>query len=224
MFKNHPNYKCICLGSIGKDEYGTKIIESLESSGTIPLFEIQEEHKTSRCACAIANKERCLLPEIRASTHLSMDFVKKNIDTINKCDILLVEGYFVIEKFDIVKHLVEEFKDKKITFTLSATFMVEAFYDRMLEIANQSHIVICNNEEASSFSKSSSTDFEEVAAIIHKQLKPLNRILIITCGKNPAIVSRWNYNLDCFDYVLKSTVYPLTNDEIVDTDGAGDGI
>jgi sugar/nucleoside kinase (ribokinase family) len=102
--------------------------------------------------------------------------------------------------------------------------MVETFYDRMLEVANQSHILVCNHEEAEIFAKIKSDNHEDVALAIHKSLKPLDRTLIITCGKYPVIVSKYNYDLECFDYVLKSFVYPIPNDEIVDTNGAGDCI
>jgi sugar/nucleoside kinase (ribokinase family) len=226
MLNKNPYFGCKLLGCIGNDSYGKTIQGALEKAGVEPLLEISKEHKSSRCACAIFLRERCLMPQIRASTHLSMDFVNKNIDKICESELLYVEGYFVIEKYDIVQHLVKAFheKNKQVAFTLSATFMVENFYERMLEIANQSHFLVCNNEEATAFSKCTSSNMEDVALAIHKLLMPMNRLLIITCGKEPTVLSRYNYEQQCFDFVLKSYVYPLSVDEIVDTNGAGDGI
>jgi adenosine kinase len=212
------------LGCIGNDTYGQKIQDALQKVNVKNLLEINQEHKTSRCACGIYLKERCLMPQIRASTLLSMDFVEKNLESIIRNDLLLIEGYFVIEKFDIVQRLVKHFRDnnKKIVFTLSATFMVENFHDKMLEISNESDIVVCNNEEASAFCKSTSTCMEEVAETIHKLLKPRDRLLIITCGQKPVIISKYSYENKCLDFVLKSSVYPVPKEEIVDTNGAGD--
>jgi sugar/nucleoside kinase (ribokinase family) len=100
--------------------------------------------------------------------------------------------------------------------------MIDNFYDKMLEISNQSHLVICNHEEAEAFSKTTDTDYEKVALEMHKILKPLDRIIIITCGKDPVIVSKYNYEKQSMDYIVKSSVYPVSSDEIVDTNGCGD--
>lgn len=114
---------------------------------------------------------------------------------------------------------------KKVAFTLSATFMVENFHDKMLNVCNHSQIIFCNNEEAEIFSKSSVKDNEkEHAQAIHRLLSPDNsRILVITCGKHPVHVSRWDYDNDHFDFTFSSYVTPVHTDEIVDTNGCGDG-
>ena len=212
------------LGCIGGDNYGQKISEALNSAGVKPILEVREDLKSSRCAVGIHLKERCLMPEIRASTMLSMDFVKSNLDSISEASLLLIEGYFVIEKYEIIKFLTNHFRssNKKVAFSLSAVFMVENFYDKMLEISNQSHLIFCNNEEAEAFSKVTSNNWEEVSIAIHKLLTPLDRILVITCGKHPVYISKYDYTLDKLDFALQSFVYPVSSEEIVDTNGCGD--
>jgi adenosine kinase len=212
------------LGCIGNDTYGKKISEALQQANVEPVLEIREDMLSSRCAVAVHLKERCLVPEIRASTMLSMDFVEKNLEKILKASIFLIEGYFVIERYDIILKLAEEFAklNKTIAFTLSAVFMVEAFRDRILEISNKSHIIFCNNEEAEAFTKNTSGNFEEISIQMHKTLKPLDRIIVITCGKNPVVISKYNYTEDKLDFLLKSYVYDVKDEEIVDTNGCGD--
>lgn len=189
-----------------------------------PLLEISEDQLTSRCGVAVHLKERCLVPQIRASTHLSPEFVQKNIDVISQSEILLIEGYFVIEKYNIVLDLIKHFTEikKTIAFTLSATFMVQAFYDRMLEVSNQSHIIFCNHEEAQLFSKINSENWDEISVAIHKILKPLDRILVITCGVDPVVISRFDYETNALDFILKSSCKLIKEEEIVDTNGCGD--
>jgi len=169
-------------------------------------------------------KKRGLLPQIRASTLLSSEFVEKNLEIILNAHLLLVEGYFVIEKFDIVKMLVSHFHriHKKVVFTLSATFMVEAFADKMLEISNQSNLIFCNSEEAESFTKLKTNNIEELSIALHKMLVPLDRVIVITCGSDPTYVSKYDYQQGQLDYILKSFVYPVKSEEIVDTNGCGD--
>jgi adenosine kinase len=155
---------------------------------------------------------------------LSMDFVTKNLAEIKQCEILLVEGYFVIEKYEIVKFLVDEFNKagKKVAFTLSATFMIDNFYDKMLEISNKSDIIFCNEDEAYAFAKYKSDLIDNVAMEIHRLLEPRERLVVITCGALPV-------NSSTFDYekrMLSSTntsVSAVEKDSIVDTNGCGDG-
>lgn len=212
------------LGCIGKDSYGNKISENLAAVNVNPLLEIREDRESSRCGVGIFLKERVLVPEIRASTMLSMDWVNKNMSEISKSEILLVEGYFVIEKFDIVQFLVDTFnkENKKVAFTLSATFMVDNFYDKMLEISNKSDLIFCNEEEAYSFAKIRSENMEEVAIAIHKILEPRNRILVITCGSLPVVVSKFDYEKNQISTLIKTEVPELTGEQIVDTNGCGD--
>lgn len=210
------------LGCIGKDNYGTKISENLEKVNVKPLLEVKDDLLSSRCGVGICQKERCLVPQIRASTMLSMDFVNANMSEIEKSEILLVEGYFVIEKFDIVKHLVSKFNDnkKKVAFTLSATFMIDNFYDKMLEISNNADIIFCNEDEAMAFSKVKSDNMLEVSEAIHKVLTPRDRIVIVTCGSQPVIVTEMK-NGEIVQRVTEN-VAQLSESEIVDTNGCGD--
>ena len=47
----------------------------------------------------ICQKERCLLPHIKASNCLTDDFVSEHQNEIYDHDALLIEGYFLQEKY-----------------------------------------------------------------------------------------------------------------------------
>jgi adenosine kinase len=224
MLDKDETHRCMLLGCIGNDSYGKRIEEALAKAGVKPVLEVNDQHQSSRCGVGIHLKERCLIPDIRASSKLSMEFVQKNLDIVASADILFIEGYFVIERYEIVKFLASHFTSlgKKIVFTLSATFMVDNFPDKMLEISNQSHLVFCNDEEAIAFSKIKSDDFEEISVAIHQMLQPLDRLLIITCGSKPVVISKYDYKENRLDFILKTSVYPVDSTEIVDTNGCGD--
>jgi adenosine kinase len=224
MLNKSKNYNTIILGCIGNDNYGEKLTKALEHSGVKPLLEIKEGDKTSLCGVAVYQKERCLVPMIRASTHLSQEYVNAHLSEITQAHLLLIEGYFVIEKYEIIQQLYKQFNslNKEVAFTLSATFMVENFYDRLLDVCNHSQIIFSNNEEAELFAKIQSEDFELISKTIHKLLTPKDRVLVITCGSKPTVVSKWDYTNDQFDFVLKTSIKPVKSDDIVDTNGAGD--
>ena len=63
------------LGCIGNDAYGKRIVSELEKAGVKPVLEVNESHPSSRCGAAIFKKERCLIPHIMVSRHLSETFV-----------------------------------------------------------------------------------------------------------------------------------------------------
>lgn len=229
MLNESKDYLVGLIGCIGNDEYGKIIKKELENVGVSTDFvEINSEELSSRCGCGILKKERCLMPQIRASSKLNLDFVKKNIDNILKYSILFVEGYFLIECWDIVKYLCNEFKNhnKKIAFTLSAVFMVEFHWNKIKELAEMADMIFCNEEEAAAFVKMSEKEVTENdvenSKKIHQSLPSKKRTLIVTCGKHPVIVSEFDYDKNDFKNLVKAEVKPVPNDEIVDTNGCGD--
>ena len=107
-------------------------MKALELSGVIPLLQPIPNISTSRCGVGICQKERCLLPHIQASNCLADEFVKEHEDEIFNNDALLIEGYFLQEKYDLCKQLCNTFKraKKMIILTLSAVFMVQSHRDK----------------------------------------------------------------------------------------------
>lgn len=189
-----------------------------------PLLEIIEGKYTSRCAVGVVEKERCLLADLNASSSLSMNFVKNNLETINNAEIALIEGYFVVDRFDTVKFLTDHFNTNKktVAFTLGAVYLMENYYEKMLEIANKSDIIFCNLEEACALIKIDSNDSLEVANKIHSLLMPKDRILIITHGSNPVIISKFNYAKNIVDFEIKKFIPKIPSQNVVDTNGCGD--
>ena len=113
------------------------------------------------------------------------------MNIIKNAELALIEGYFVTERYDTVNFLVDYFNtnNKKVAFTLAAVFMMEEYYEKMFEIANKADILFCNIEEACAFAKIESHDIIEVPNKIHSILSNRDRILVITDGSKPAIIS-----------------------------------
>jgi len=213
------------LGCVGKDNYAEKLKSELDKVGVVPLLEVNESHPTSRCGAAIFKKERCLIPHIMASKHLSQDFVDKNKANMNNVEIFFIEGYFIIEGHSIVVNLLKFFLEakKQIAFSLSATFMVSNFYDKVKEIADEADMIFCNEDEAELFAKINSKDVEANSLAIHRLLKPKEgRLMIVTCGKSPVTITKYDYKNKQFEFVLRQYVPLVHSEEIVDTNGCGD--
>jgi len=223
--KGSKHFRCKLLGCVGNDSYASKLKSELDQVGVVSLLETNNDHPTSRCAAAIFKKERCLVPHIMASRHLTQEFVNKSKDNLKDVELFFIEGYFLIEGHHIVVDLIKLFADtkKKIGFTLYATFMLKNFYDKMKEIAGEADLIFCNEDEAEAFANASTKNVEENSLLIHGLLKPREgRLLIVTCGSHPVTISKYDYKNKQLEFIIKQYVPKVPSDDIVDTNGCGD--
>ena len=110
---NQNKFSITMLGATGQDLYKEKIMNALETAKVKPLLQAIPNMNTSRCGVGIYKKERCLLPEIRASNCLTEDFVTEHQNEIFENDALLIEGYFLQENLISAKIYVWNLKKKK---------------------------------------------------------------------------------------------------------------
>ena len=225
MEKQNENKFCVTmLGAIGQDNYQQKIMKALELSGVKPLLQPIPNISTSRCGVGICQKERCLLPHIKASNCLTDEFVKEHEDVIFNNDALLIEGYFLQEKYKLCKDLCNMFKraKKMIILTLSAVFMVQSHREKIMEIAQNSDMVVGNLEEFEAFAEVQRTEPQTTIAKAHEKLSPKERLFVVTDGANGVYVTKYDYNKKGLDYFLQSFPNKLKNEDICDLNGAGD--
>ena len=221
---NEGKFSVTMLGAIGQDNYKEKIMNALKSAGVIPLFQPIPNISTSRCGVGICQKERCLLPHIKASNCLTDEFVKEHEDEIFNNDALLIEGYFLQERYELCKYLCNMFKraKKMIILTLSAVFMVQSHREKIMEIAQNSDMVVGNLEEFEAFAEVQRSDPQITIAKAHEKLSPKERLFIVTDGGNGVYVTKYDYNKKGLDYFLQSFPNKLKNEDICDLNGAGD--
>ena len=216
-------FKISMLGSVGDDEYKNKILNSLEDIGVNPILEILNEDKTSRCGVGIYQKEKLFVTQLRASKRLSEKFIENNFDKISEHQALLIEGYLIQNKFSIIEKLVNYFllNNKKIILTLSAKFIIESHYEKIIKLANDSDIIAGNMEEARALAGEERKNIQEIFNNIFKKLKPKeNRIILITDGDNGAFCAKYAKNK--IEFILHCFAPKIEENEIKDLNGAGD--
>ena len=206
---NKNKFKISMLGSVGDDNNKKRIIKSLDKAGVNPILETIKGQETSRCGVGIVQKEKYRLADIRASKMLSEQFIENLKDIIYSHDSLLIEGYILNDNFNICKKICDNFKlnKKSVFLTLSATNIINENYQKFIEIANDSDIIVGNIYEAKEFAKYQNNEINKIYEIILKKLNPNNnRLLIITdlpkvvyCGKYDYINQRLNYILTEFN-------------------------
>lgn len=217
-------FKITMLGATGKDSYRNKIIDALHFAGVKDLLECIPDKETSRCGVGICKKERCLLPEIRASNMINVDFILKNIEEIDNHDALLLEGYFIQERFEICLALCKRFKSnrKTVILTLSAVFMVQTYYDRFIELANFSDLIIANKAELEELAQEKGKENKDLFIKISKKLVRKKRLFVVTDGKKGVIVAKYDYDRGTMDFILRGFPKLVKSEDIVDLNGAGD--
>ena len=222
--ENKGKFFVTMLGAIGQDSYKEKIMNALKSADVIPLLQPIPNISTSRCGVGICQKERCLLPHIKASNCLTDEFVKEHEDEIFNNDALLIEGYFLQERYDLCKNLCYMFKraKKMVILTLSAVFMVQSHREKIMEIAENSDMVVGNLEEFEAFAEVQRSDPHITIAKAHEKLSPKERLFVVTDGGNGVYVTKYDYNKKGLDYFLQSFPNKLKNEDICDLNGAGD--
>ena len=222
--KNKGKYLLTMLGAVGQDSYKDKIMNALKTSGVKPLLQPIANQSTSRCGVGICLKERCLVPEIKASNCLTEDFVKEHEDEIYNNDALIIEGYFLQEKYELCKHLCNSFKraKKMVILTFGAVFMVEYHREKIMEIAENSDMIVANMEEMISFAQIQDKTPKNVFTKAHQKLSPKERLFVVTDGANGVYVSKFDYQKNQIEFILQSFPNKLKNEDICDLNGAGD--
>ena len=119
-------------------------------------------------------------------------------------------------------------KKKKFGFNLSAFFLIDMFKPEMLELIENSDFVFGNETEAAHFAKTHEFGTENIMEIAQRmaKMKKSNedhpRYVIITQGKLPTVVVKFDPKAP---EEMRSEEYPvvlLDQSKIVDTNGAGD--
>lgn len=113
-------------------------------------------------------------------------------------------------------------RNKIVILTLSAVFMVKVHFDKILEIANLSDIVVSNIEEMEVFAGTEGEGYKEILEKSFKKLKEGDRLFVCTDGGKGVVVSKYNYKKDMVDFIMQSFPEPIKTEDIVDLNGAGD--
>ena len=221
--KTKDKFSLTLLGAIGQDEYKNKIIDSLKSAGVKPLLQIIPNISTSKCGIGLYNKERYLISQINASNYLTKEFIEEHENEIYENDALLIEGYFLKENYEICKNLCLNFKraNKYIILTLSSVYMIKSYKDKIIEIAENSNMILSSMKEIKAFADTEEETPEKIFIKAHQKLHKKNRLFVVSDGINGVYVSKYDYKMEGLEFILHSYPSKIKNKENEDFDGKG---
>ena len=206
--EQNSKYKLSMLGSVGNDRKKDQIINSLKNINYF-LQEIPDK-ETSQCGIGIYGRKRGLFAEIKASKYLSQEFINQNLEAIKQHDALLIEAYFIQEKPDLVKRLVEEFyrTNKYIIISLCDPFN-EGHKNDIIQIAKFSNMIFGNWRAKSEF------NLEQIDY-------PKDVWFIETVGRQGVNCYKFNHPEKKLNFVRTSNPQNTRTSEIIDKNGAFD--
>ena len=220
------NYKISMLGSVGSDIYKDKIINTLNQSRIEPIIKITNG-ETSRCAAGFYNKKPYLISDIKSSKNLDKEFIISNKDKILNHQILLIEGYYIQNQFEICKELCELFQkeqNKSIILVLNKIDLNQYLDERFVLIANYADIIFCSKSQAEEFTnlKGGIEDKKIFEKMFQKLSSNKKRLLVIKDGKDESYCISYDYVGKHLEFILKSFPQKIKNEDIIDEIGVED--
>lgn len=219
------------FGAIGDDEFGKRMTQCCGEDGVNVQYYVNPEVPTGTCAVVVTGKNRSLVANLSAANTYKQDHLEQKVQwtVIEKASIYYTAGFFLTvspgSMMAVAKHAAEE--GKIMSFNLSAPFLMEVppFFAAMKDVLPYIDICFGNETEALTLSKAMDWKTEDMKVIATKlaqsEKKTLRaRTVVITQGASPTLVvvgdSMRVWSVDEYPVV------PIKQEDIVDTNGAGD--
>jgi len=221
------------LGSVGDDEYYGNIYQDLLlTENIIPVFECINNETTGLCLVVCCNKDRAHITDLGASTSISEDFFDRNLNKFKHVKLIYTELFIVKTRRELCYKLAELGLKNDVTygFNLPSAFFLENFKSDILRLCEYADIIFANAAEAITFCKILNIKSQETAEDLAEQLctkiKKINknkrRIVVVTNGPLPAACCEYDHYRQKRTYLESFPVKNVSQENIVDTNGAGD--
>jgi len=225
-----PPKSVVYTGCVGDDDLAEQLKAANTREGLDDVYYVKKGEKTGACAVVITGHHRSLVTTLRAAekfeqSHLSSPTVAPLIDAAK---IFYVEGYFLTHGTESVLELSKKASEKGKIFVLnlSAPFIAQFFGAQLQKILPYIDYLIGNEAEAEAWASANGLpdpkDIPAIAKALAKQPKSnptRDRVVIFTHGAQETIA----VSSSSPDDYKKYAVNALKDEEIVDTNGAGDG-
>ena len=201
---------CSFIGKVANDLNGKFYVDNLIGANIKNKCMSLDKGVSGSCLVMVSpDAERTMSTFLGISSELKISDLDENM--IEEAEIVYLEAYLVSSdsNFETTKKIIEIAKksDTKIAVSLSDSFIVTNFKDRLLEwMECKIDFLFCNEEEAKTFSNSSNLD----TAL--EELNKFSNTSFVTLGNKGAVVFSKDKKI-----IIKG--FPAN---AIDTNGAGD--
>ncbi|KIM47421.1 hypothetical protein M413DRAFT_439090 [Hebeloma cylindrosporum] len=224
-----PKGSVVYTGAVGDDDLAEQLKAANKREGLDQVYLVKKGEKTGACGVIITGHHRSLVTTLRVAekfekSHLSSPEVAPLIENAKY---FYVEGYFLTHGVESALELSSKASAAGKTFVLniSAPFIAQFFSAQLQQILPYVDIVIGNEAEAEAWASANGyadpKDLPGIArtiALLPKVNASRSRVVVFTQGAEHTV-------LVTADKPAEPKIFPvnvLTDDQIVDTNGAGD--
>ncbi|KAF5384027.1 hypothetical protein D9757_006944 [Collybiopsis confluens] len=224
-----PPDSVVFAGCVGEDELAEQLKAANRREGVLDLYQVKKGGKTGACAVLVSGHFRSLVTSLRVAKdldeeHLWSARVKPFIDSAK---VFYLEGYILTHRPEIAIQLARRVSEsnKIVVLNLAAPYIPRLFNTQIQTIAPYCDFIISNEAEAEAWAASNGyrvpmnmPSIAKAIALLPKANPSPPRTVIITHGSQSTTV----VSVDQVDVPRIYPVEPLKEEEIVDTNGAGD--
>ncbi|CAG8444931.1 8382_t:CDS:2 [Ambispora gerdemannii] len=221
-----PPNATIYVGCVGNDHLGKQLRMAAEKDGLCVEYMVVDDVATGTCAALLTDHKRSLVANLSAAEKYQLSDLKspEKWKHVENAEYFYISGFFltvsVPSALEVAKHASE--KNKVFSMNLSAPFLAQFFTKDLDALSPYWDLIFGNENEAEAFAKAHAWEHEEIKqiALAIAQLPKINtkrqRVVVITQGADPTIVAYPDGT------IKEYPVIAIADDEIVDTNGAGD--
>ncbi|KAG7279584.1 hypothetical protein CRUP_034172 [Coryphaenoides rupestris] len=214
------------FGCIGTDHFGHILKQKADEAHVDAHYYEQSAQPTGTCAACITGDNRSLVANLAAANcykkekHLDMD---SNWELVQKAKVYYIAGFFLTVSPESILKVAKHVSDNNKIFcmNLSAPFISQFFKDDLMKVMPYVDILFGNETEAATFAAEQgfkTKDIDEIASLcqdLPKENQKRRRVVVFTQGKDPTVAT-------VGDKVTRFPVVDIDQNDIVDTNGAGD--
>ncbi|XP_055916321.1 adenosine kinase [Eupeodes corollae] len=218
---------CLFFGAVGGDPLADLLKGILKKTGVHASLEVIPDDSTGQCVCFVYGRKNALYANVGASSKFSLEYLKhaeiqeKLLHKSKKRQIFYLEGFFLPQKTDVVRHIVRNYigERKILVLNLSAPYIIEENFDIMTFLVHSAHVVFGNRDEFTTLSKK--CGFRSIEEFSKQELtqKP-STVFVITNDKQNVLLIRNNGTREAPMVEFDSFAVPMV--KVVDSTGAGD--
>lgn len=189
---------------------------------------MQDSKPTGSSVALVRGPYRSLIAHIGAAEYLTIEDLLSNKDaiaTLQNVDAVYMEGFFLSNRIDVAKYILNFCKDNKklFVFNISGKYMCEDYPEAIKYFAQKCDILFGNDSEYAALSKvfGYNGDLKTFATTLNRDYTGhgyLNygKMAIITRGAESVICAHSDGKID------ETVVEKVKKEDIKDTTGAGD--
>ncbi|KAH6874980.1 adenosine kinase [Coprinopsis sp. MPI-PUGE-AT-0042] len=224
-----PPGSVVYTGCVGDDDLAEQLKIANKREGLDEVYQVKTGEKTGACAVVITGHHRSLVTNLRAAekfdqSHLSSSSVAPLIDAAS---FYYIEGYFLTHGTASAVELSSKSANAGKTFilNLSAPFIAQFFGSQLQQVLPHTDVVIGNEAEAEAWGAANGLPDPKDLVAVAKSIAALPktnasrpRTVVFTQGAKSTVA----VTADKPEEPKWFEVQALTDDQIVDTNGAGD--